>query len=271
MAAWAGPGPDPEPRRAAFLEQSCGAGEPRGAGAGAAPAGGRDLLGRLPRGQANLGCRRGRVPGGQQSAPGRSGAPPSVLRPRRSSPTKGPAGGGEEEEEGPGPPAARAQSCGVAFPRRRGAGGRSLPRAFSRRGPRRSLRLPKPIGESRGEVPPFWWVISAGGKLPSVWQTWCPRARSSFALGRFCFCFWRNYGAGRLHKSGAFSVCVKILIFLSNLVWFSTLHFKKRRTTELTLAHFSDYCDPAHPEGPSAGSGRGGRQARRAAGHRSRC
>ena len=105
------------------------------------------------------------------------------------------------------------------FPRRRGAGGRSGPRAFSRRGARRSLRLPKPIGESRGAVPPHppppsFGVISADGKLSSVWQTWCLRSRSRFALGLFCF--WRNYGAGRLHKLGAFTIeCQKKNFFFS--------------------------------------------------------
>lgn len=69
--------------------------------------------------------------------------------------------------------------------------------------------------------PPSFGVISADGKLSSVWQTWCLRARSRFAVGLFCF--WRNYGAGRLHKLGAFTIeCPKkIFFFLSDLVWFS--------------------------------------------------
>ena len=156
-------------------------------------------------------------PGGPAPSPASraSGAP---LPP----PTKGQARGGEgagREEAEPEERAARAQSCGVAFPRRRGAGSRSLQRAFSRRGARRSLRLPKPIGESRGAVPPFLRVISADGKLSSVWQTWCLRARSRFALGLFCFCFWRNYGAGRLHKLGAFSVgCQKKIFFFFRIL-----------------------------------------------------
>lgn len=130
-----------------------GRGAARGRGsAGAARAGRSDPLGlRL------LFRRAGPGAPGRQLAPRGGGSaartPPSRLRLPSSAPTKGQARGRREEE--PQERAARAQSCGVAWPPRRGAAGRSPPRAFSRRGARRSLGLPKPIGESPGAVPPL--------------------------------------------------------------------------------------------------------------------
>lgn len=174
-------------------------GRGRRRGAGAARAGGPDLRGLLFPERAGPGCGpRARAQGGG-SAP-RSGAAPPRLCLLRSAPTKGQARGGRGGA-GLAQRAAGAQSCGVAAPGRRGAGGRSLPRAFSRRGARRSLRLPKPIGESPGAVPPFFWVISADGKLVFGKLGACAPV-PGFHLGLFCF--WRNYRTGGLHKSQAF-------------------------------------------------------------------
>lgn len=102
----------------------------------------------------------------------------------------------------------------------------------------------------------------------------CLRARSRFALGLFCFCFFGGTtGAGRLHKSGALfqsGVKKKFFFFLSDLSGSSHFLFKTHRPTELTLAH-SPAITPTQTrrEEPSARWGRGGGwQATRARGSR---
>lgn len=184
MAARAGPGPRRERRGASLPEQSWGAAAARGSrSAGAARAGGPDLRGLLVLERAGPRVRAaGRFPGGGGTA-ARRGA---VLRPPASASGAAPQQRGRAAGGRGGRRAAGAQSCGVAAPRRRAAGGRSLPRAFSRRGARRSLRLPKPIGESPGAHCPLLLGHFCGRKT-SVWQTWCLRACSRFALGLLCF------------------------------------------------------------------------------------
>lgn len=219
VAAWAGlgPGPNWEARRADLPKQSCWAG-----GAG----GGGELERRRPANwtcsassSASSGDRAPGCPAASRFPGGRHGA---ILRPTlpplppalRSNKGAGLRAGSGRRGSGRSEPLAR--SWGVAGPRRRRAGGRSLPRAFSRRGARRSRGLPQPIGEPPGAAPPCFGAVSADGKLSGVWQTWCLRARARFALGLFCF--WRNYWAGRLHKSGAVLIGCQNSFSLSDLV-----------------------------------------------------
>lgn len=82
---------------------------------------------------------------------------------------------------------------------------------------------PQPIGPPRGAAPLFFRVIPAEGKLLRA-----PAPRLAFGL----FCFWRNYRAGRLHKSGGVSNRVSILDLPPphpplDLVGLSTFHLKK--------------------------------------------
>lgn len=169
---------------------------------------------------------RARFPGGRRRAP-------SLFCLLRRSPTKGQAGGGGGGGGGGAAGASRSRTKLWSRLSSEEGSGQPQPAAGF---------LPKPLGAPQRAVPPFSRVVSADGKLSSVWPTWCRRARSRFALGLFCFCFWRNYRAGRLHKLGAFSfnrVSKKkiFFFFLSDLSGPSHFLFKARCSTELTLAH----------------------------------
>lgn len=244
------PGPGPNrgregPRGAALPEQSCRAcgggaeAESRaGAGApGAAPAREAVPLGRLLLGRASPG-----VPGRESVSPRGGRAPPLAPAPppssascaalqQRGRPAAAAAdrGGGAAAEEEPPERAARAQSCGVAFPRRRGAGSRSRPRAFSRRGRGGASGSRSRLGH-HGE----WYLLSFGSLLQTenslvFGKLGCLRARSRFALGLFCFCFLaelpeqedctsRGRCFNRVSKK-------KIFFFSFGFVWFFAFPF----------------------------------------------
>lgn len=108
---------------------------------------------------------------------------------------------GEDQEEEPELRAALAHKVVESpFP---GGGERAAPGAgFLPPRAEEEPRFPSPIGPPRGAAPLFFRVIPAEGKLQRA-----PAPRLAFGL----FCFWRNYPAGRLHKSGGVSNRVSIL------------------------------------------------------------
>lgn len=142
----------------------------------------------------------------------------AALHPR--SPTKGPAAAGEdlEEEPEPEPRAAFAHKVvespfpGGEEPAVQGAGFLP-PRAEE------EPRAPSVDRATSASGAPFLSGHSCRRKTPE-------RARLCLAFGLFCF--WRNYPAGRLHKSGGVSNWVSSFFFapLSDLVWLSTFHLK---------------------------------------------
>lgn len=152
----------------------------------------------------------------------RSSALPGLGAPFPAS-TKGPAGGRVRGGGGAGGASRRRTKFWSRLSSEEGSGRPQRPAGFLP--PRGEEEPPAPEADwgisgsgAPHPPPPSFGVISADGKLSSVWQTWCLCARSRFALGLFCF--WRNYGAGRLHKLGAFTIeCQKEkFFFLSDLV-----------------------------------------------------
>lgn len=182
-------------------EQSCGAGTARGAAGALARRGPADrtCAASSPTESAGPRCpAASRQPEGRRHASERSCAPPSsasgALLQQRGRPAVGGGGGAD------------------------GASHSSL-KLWSRLASEAGSGQPQPAAgflPPRGEEEPAapeadWGTTGSGAHLlsghfcrrkTSVGQTWCLRACSRFALGRFCF--GRNYWAGRLHKSEAF-------------------------------------------------------------------
>ncbi|XP_053761273.1 collagen alpha-1(III) chain-like [Panthera pardus] len=131
--------------------------------------GGAGALGRLLPGRAGPG-----VPGREPVSRGDGGAPPPSSASCAALQQRGrPAAAGEEAEEEPPERAARAQSCGVAFPRRRGAGSRSRPRAFSRSRlePRGERCLLSPGSFLQTENSLVFGQLGAGAPVPARCST----------------------------------------------------------------------------------------------------
>ncbi|KAL4680826.1 hypothetical protein H8959_022767 [Pygathrix nigripes] len=173
-------------------EQSCWAGggrarAPRGSRSAAeARAGGLALICSLLLGRADPRLPGGEpVPGewGRQRATQRSCAPPSLLLLLRWAPTKGQARSEEEEEEEePEERGALAHKVVESFflggGKRAAAAGRGLSPAEGRGGASGSRSRLGDHGERR--PPSFGSFLQT--ENCSVWQTWCLRARSRFAL-----------------------------------------------------------------------------------------
>ncbi|XP_023605864.1 uncharacterized protein LOC111825017 [Myotis lucifugus] len=178
VAAWAGlgPGPNWEARGADLPKQSCwaGGGGAREAAGSWSGGGRRTGPARPPPPPPLETAPRGARPraGSQGGATERSCAPPFLLCLQRSAPTKGQACGRGAGGGGTGRSEPLAPKLGSRLARRRRAGGRCLPRAFSARG-EEEPGLPQPIGEPPGAAPPCFGAVSADGKLSGVWQTWC--------------------------------------------------------------------------------------------------
>lgn len=205
-AAEARPGPNPEPRRTDLREESC-----RAAGGGAGSRGGAERWSGADR------WLRSARPPGEGEAPGAgtralprgwrrgrpSPRPTSLLGPPRSSPTKGrPAAGRTGRSRRRGQPPARTKLWSRLVARDRRGGAAAAGRGLS------------PAGtEDRGVLgsgAPFFWVIPGDRKLVFGQLGACVRAPG---LHLDCFCFWRNYGAGRLHKTGAFPIGCQFFFF----------------------------------------------------------
>lgn len=120
----------------------------------------------------------------------------------------------------------RAQSCGVAFPRRRGAGSarRGISPAQGRGGGAGFLSRSGDLGERRPFS--FRWFLRTENSSQRA-----PSPGLPFRL----FCFWRNYPAGRLHKPGGVSSPVSIFSPLLVFVWLSTFHLKKKKKSKILL------------------------------------
>lgn len=144
--------------------------------------------------------------------------PTLALQQRGRQPRLGGPGGGAVSSS-------RAQSCGVAFPRRRGAGSarRGISPAQGRGGGAGFLSRSGDLGERRPFS--FRWFLRTENSSQRA-----PSPGLPFRL----FCFWRNYPAGRLHKPGGVSSPVSIFSPLLDLVWLSTFHLKKKKSPKFS-------------------------------------
>lgn len=271
MASWAGPGLHREPRGAYLPEQSWGAGTATGSWIGA---GRRTGPARppLPRESGSRVRAASRFPGGWQRASERSCAPPSSASgarlQQRGRPAVGRGGGG----------------AGPASGWRTKLWSRRAAEAGSGR-PQPAAGFLPPRGEEEPPAPEADWGITGScaplllghfcRRKTSVWQTWCLRACSRFALGTVLFLAelpGRRIAQVRGILNRVSKKKKKIPFFFRTLSRSPHFIFKERRTTELTLAQPPRGNYDPNTSRPALGrwgrGGGGGWQARRARGSR---